>query len=396
MSAKKTATKKTSTEKDVCEQKPALIPFRSKVAELATQLVAAQIGASASYQAAVDVVKEQRELVAECFEMLSQLMKPAPESELRLNADSTILAQVSKRLRYSRGQVRKPRELLPLSKPELDLLFGSAMYRAQKMLGSPEQDQRTVWAEQLFEPDESLPEDRIFRRFHQYQWPDLASRPSVVALMTSVDNWFSAHYRCLDRVESDESQDHEANQMRDEDRILEQALQISEGRARDDNSRNRRDYTAIADAIKALLNAGNERILSQLSGAIGRNQARNLIFMLFNQSHPKPREKVDPVPKVRKLIRIYRPWGVFRYLRLHAGKAGDEEGAAINSKIQRPFSKLNPDLFVNVLPVCPPEFQFGPIDIEMNDILDSPEYDAGDSEMPYAEGSEHSGDDLPL
>jgi len=361
-----------------------LSPRREKLVGLATQLVAAQITASASYQAAVDVAREQREMLVECLETLSGIWKSAPEPEHMPKTNPAIPEVVLARLKYSQVRIRKPLELSPLSSPELDQLFASAMYRAQKLLGAPEQDRRMVWAEQIFEPDEILSENQIFETFRMYNWPNLTGRPSVVELMTDVDNWFSAHYSYLGRVDGDENKTREGARVHDEIELLVQVLDLFDERANDGFNRQRHDYKAVADEIKCFLRSQDTRILDTLSRTFWNNRAQNLIFMMFNQSAPLPRDSKpgdnSPASKAKAPTRIYRPWGIFRYLRLYAGKSGDETGAAINSRIRKAL-KLNPDLVENVLPVAPPEFEFGPIGADMDDLLDSLEpEDTGDED----------------
>jgi hypothetical protein len=432
------------------------LPPRLKLVELATQLVAAQLTASASYQAAVDVATEQREMLVECLEILAGIWKPAtgteqgaatsqkqepsidqeqesataPEQDLsndqeqdlsndqeqdlsndqeQESAAYQVVAKIIReRLRYSGVRIRKPPELSPLSGPELDQLFASAMYRAQKLLIAPEQDRRIVWAEQLFEPEDILSENQIFETFRKYNWPNLKSRPSVVELMTDVDNWFYEHYGYLGRVDGDENKKREATQVRGETDLLVQVLDLFDERAKEGFNHYRRDYKAVADAIKGFLRARDTRILDTLSGAFWNSRAQNLIFMIFNQSAPQPRggeTNANSQPSEKRIAsRKYWAWGIFRYLRLYAGESGDETGAAINSRIRTRVLKLNPDLVVNVRPVAPPEFEFGPIGDDMDyllDALESPEHEG--MELPdtpfnatYGETEDFTDENLPL
>jgi len=404
---------------------------RMKLVELATQLAAAQIAASASYQAAVDVATEQRDMLGEFFELLvkrapSELSvrteaaeMPAaqpdtaqsdtgpPDTDQPITREEFIFPDLDGLLRNahtlfrSRVRIRKPREMDPLSHEEFDQLFASAMYRAQKLLTAPEQDRRIVWAEQLFAPEDTLSENEIFNTFERFKWPNLKSRDPVIQLMTEVDNWFSSHLRNLEQVDRVENRTREAERVRDETELLFQTLDRFDERANDGFNRHRRDYKAVADAIRCFLQSRNARVLSTLSGAFWNKRAQNLIFMIFNQSVPSPRKNKpdDGAPnskntkKAKAPTRNYRPWGVFRYLRLYAGKSGDEAGAAIKDKIRTRVLELNPNKVVNVRPVAPPEFEFGPIGAHMDDLLDSPEY--RDTE-PSDYMDEYTDDDLPF
>jgi hypothetical protein len=407
--------------KEIPDDSSILSPRRLKLVDMATQLVAAQITASASYRAAVDVATEQREMLVECMETIAGIWKPATGTEQgaatsqkqepsidheQESAACQVVAKIIRdRLRYSGVRIRKPPELSPLSGPELDQLFASAMYRAQQLLIAPEQDRRIVWAEQLFEPEDILSENEIFETFRKHNWPNLKGRPSVVELMTDVDNWFYTHYGYLGRVDGDENRTREAEQVRDETDLLVQVLDLFDQRAKDGFNRHGRDYKAVADEIKCFLRSRDTRILDTLSGAFWNNRARNLIFMMFNQSAPQPRgceanENLQPSKK-RIASRQYRAWGIFRYLRFYAGKPGDETGAAINSRIRTLVLKLNPNWVVNVRPVSPPEFEFGPIGDVLDDLLESQEHEG--MELPdtplnatYGETEDFTDENRPL
>lgn len=396
----------TTSNKDLSGDTLSLSPRRLKIAELATQLVAAQITARASYEAAVDVATEQRKLVAEALATLAEILNPSPapkqepatdpEQEPATNpapeainapeqeatTEPALWQILRDRLNYSTVRIRKPLELKALSSPELDQLFASAMHRAQKLLIAPELDLRTVWAEQIFEPEDILSENQIFETFRKYHWPNLTGRQSVVELMTYVDKWFSEHYSYLGRVDGVENKTSETEQVRDETELLVRVLDLFDDRAKDGFNRYRRDYKAVADEIKCFLRSRDTRILGTLSGAFWNIRAQNLIFMMYNQSVPLPRDSKpgddSHAPNPRGATRMYRPWGIFRYLRLYAGKSGDKVGEAINSRIRTRALKLNPDLVANVLPVAPPDFEFGPIGTDMDDLLDSQEYEGTD------------------
>jgi hypothetical protein len=278
------------------------------------------------------------------------------------------------------------------------------MHRAQKMLRAQEQEYRTVWAEQIFEDGESLSENQIFERFNRYEWPDLSARPSVIALMSDVDRWFSEHYHKLNGKVGDEDQGSEPEPALNEAAIFVRAMDLCDERVSDGSNRYQRDYKAVGDAIKCFLRSRDSRVLGTLAGAYWNNRARNLIFMLYNKSAPAPRDS-DPgddraTTRPKAPTRVYRPWGIFRYLRLYAGKSGDDNGALINSRIRTQALKLNPDLLVNVLPVAPPEFEFGPIRAEMDDLVDSQEHeDAEPPDSVYSAGGATDNDtdeDLPI
>ena len=83
----------------------------------------------------------------------------------------------------------------------------------------------------------------------------------------------------------------------------------------------------------------------------------NFVWVIFGNRIPKPRSKKDG-----KMTRHYRPWGLFRYLRLF----GDcnEEGRDILASLSVERKELNTDLSPYAIdPKTDLYHSFGPLDL---------------------------------
>jgi len=332
-------------------------PYRLRMVELATQLVSAQISASASYQIALDLAREQCELIKDLSKLFLSGEEPKEEEFF------------GRMTRYSGISLRRPRELKPLSFGEFDELFESAMYRAQWMLKSPKRDNRVVYAEQLFEEDEVLTENQIYDRFHAYGWPALKSRKMVTALMADVDSLYSSHFEYLNtqHASAEFSQRNEkwTRQYEEDLKILLPAQELCRKVSRNRFDSHGRRFRAAASAIDYLIDLRTEGGYENILLPIDSDRDKKLIIHMFNDSEPRPREQIDAEKsssgKKKSPTRYYRPWGIFRFLRLHGETYPSFDGHALNLKLKTERRKLNSDMVPKIRRVNSEEYRFGPL-----------------------------------
>ena len=387
--AKKAAAEKAAAEKAAAEEAAAKeaaakeaaasdskvrpIPYfhRIRVTELAAQMVSAQIVAHATHQAAIDVVTAQREMVVACLDALAGIAC-LPHGEAARSQAVTVADTIKHHVRVLQSQIATPETPEPLSLRKFDSLFASARQRVHEMLTPPARDHRPVWAEQLFEPEEVMPESKIGERFNSYGWRRMLSRASVIELMTKVDGWFSKHYADLSNEFGQVIEHPRLSPDSDETRTLERARSYSLQRAQVPFGADQSNYREIADAISRLLSPdpGADVYGPVVEGESKRAEARGLIREFYNGKVPTPRHKPESVEsgKVKTGKKRpktpdseYRPWAVFRYLRYFAGGPGDEVGDSIKSGIKTRVSGLDPQMVDNIRALLPSDYQFGPI-----------------------------------
>lgn len=357
-----------------------LSPDRLKIVELATQMVVAQITASASYQIALGLARVQ-------CDMIKDLSKP------HLSEDVTDREDTFRRIAgYSMISIRKPRELKPLGFSEFDELFESAMYRAQRMLRAPKEDKRVVHAEQLFEHMEVLTESMIVDRFLTYKWPTLTSRKSGTKMMANVDSLFSSHFKFLNTPGSHAEISHRIEQCnkqyQEEIEILVPALELCRKNSGNRFDSHQKRFLVAAHSIENLITARRDEGYENVLPPISSDRHRKLILRMFNDSEPRPREQHDvegsPSETKKSPPRIYWPWGVFRYLRLHGNTYPSFDGKALNLKLKTERSQLNPEEIPNIARVESEEYDFGPLGASVDDSDPLLEEGGAEDEMYYS------------
>ena len=372
--AEKAAAEKAAAEKTAAsDSKVRPIPYfhRIRVTELASQMVSAQIVAHATHQAAIDVVTAQREMVVACLDALAGIAC-LPHGEAARSHAATVADTIKHHVRVLQSQIVTPETPEPLGLRKFDSLFASARQRVHEMLTPPARDHRPVWAEQLFEPEEVMPESKIGERFNSYGWRRMLSRASVRELMTKVDGWFSKHYADLADEFGQVIEHPRLSPDSDETRTLERARSYSLQRAQVPFDADQSNYREIADAISRLLSPspGVDMWGPVVDAEYKREVARGLIREFYNGKVPTPRHKPESVEsgKVKTGKKRpkapdseYRPWAVFRYLRCFAGGPGDEIGDSIKSGIQTRVSALTPQMGFKIWALLPSDSQFGPI-----------------------------------
>jgi len=332
--------------------------LRWKMVELATQLVCAQIAASASYQAALGQAQEQRDLIKDLAKIY------VGKDPGRLEPNFIVGGGPLRR-------IRKPRELKPLSEAELDPLFEAAMNRVQWMLKSPAQDDRAVFAEQLFYPDERLSQGAIVERFGEYKWPRLVSPDSVEKLMGAVDSWFSSHFNFL-KFRSPELFSSEDEQCRKEFDILVQARRLCRENSKEPFDQHKEYFREAADSIDNLMAVREDEGRLNLACLIHAKILCAHITEFFCGSEPRPREKVTG----KSPARHYKPWGLFRYLRWYGHICESLGGQGLNQKLSTERRSLNPEMYPNLRSVYPEEYRFGPLSEAIEKSFPMPEIES--------------------
>jgi len=332
--------------------KDAISPIRLKMVELATQLVCAQIAASASYQVTLGLAQGQRGMIKELIDLFDN--KEIEKKDI-----------FDKICGHSMIPISEPPVLRPLSNVEHNQLFESAMFRAQWMLRSPERDYQVVYAEQMFGPDETLPEYQIGVRFGEYGWPNLTGRDSVIALMTNVDSLFRSHYESMNTALSSEKILRKGGERQKQIDTLLSALDFCREVSKNRFDRQRSSFRQAADSIENLITTLNHEGIYSIAPYFGSNYHRGLIVHMYNDSEPKPRKTNDAEESSsdnpKSPPRIYRPWGIFRYLRLYGETYESFDGKALNVKLRTVRCHLKPDKVLNHRRVKPEEYNFGPI-----------------------------------
>jgi len=154
-------------------------------------LVSAQIMASAYHDTAMGLIREIRNMAFNVVETINDGRRS--ESSDSGDPSLKIGEELMTRLRKEHLQLRKTRMLEPMSHPDLDRLFQSAIRRAYVMLNAPFDPERIVFGEQIFAPCEVLAEGAIRQRFMDFLWPGLKSGTPVIKLMRNVNSWFARH-----------------------------------------------------------------------------------------------------------------------------------------------------------------------------------------------------------
>ena len=356
-------------------------PHRQKVVEMAVQLVSAQIVATSHYETAMELTDRIHRMVVDFTEKLSTKAAEVQYPDSVISA----LAQPMKGWRPPSRSFWKPRVLNPMSHPDLDRLFNSAMYRVQRMLESPEQSERLIYAEQLFQPDEVISENQIILRFQKYRWPEMASRQPVIDHLSSIDSWFASHYSALSTEDGSHKGKKEISRTDQtlplDGRIADAAGELNwllqKAKTHGASDLFRDHYSALGESLDSLSHAQGRPFLEDAFIQLECSERRNLVFMIYGESEPKPRD-IKPQTKrgdkkVKSPTRFYRPWGLFRYLRRYGNVISDREGVELNLKLRTAQSLLDSEQIPNIDGLFPREFEFGPIGKDMEDLLASME-----------------------
>jgi hypothetical protein len=290
--------------------------------------------------------------------------------------------------RMDRRRRRNPKLLEPMSHPDLDRLFQSAMRRAFVMLNSPFDPERIVFAEQIFSSNEILTAGAIRARFIDFRWPDLKSGDSVGRLMKDVERWFTAHLVELRSSyqeagsESVSATDPEISiHVRIESEVekltwlLQQATEAGSPAPEIGSS-----YRELSHALSAFVRNRDGMDLGGAFRKLGAIERYNLIMVMFggdgpqNLDAPGGGENRDDSQQgdfdtIEASPPRYRPWAIFRYLRRHGRGLVDHLGKDLNQRLRSRRSDINRDLIPDVPGIMPAEYEFGSLHEESHDLL---------------------------
>lgn len=355
---------------------------RQEVVHLATQMVCAQMIAESQYDLTFQLAQRFEgmfEILARQFSTSEQKTGDSPDLVKGLMGGMA-------EMRRLRSAIRKPPSLLPMSHSDLDRYFQAAVFRASRLLESPEKDTRTVYAEQLFQPHETLSENQIFERFRDFGWPKLSGKDSIVALFEGLHQWYYNHHRKLQPDASTRTDATETGDMSQNEDLLNRMIHLSvELRSLlYEASENGTIPPQVEDSF------GLYRSLSKLIefydpplkklGQQSRNRHQSNLVVMFFCDTPIERNVTEEAEdkdgkKSKSPDRNYRPWSLFRYLRGYGNAPGDQEGRDLNARLCIERRKLNRGKPLDVDGVYPAEYAFGPIGEELQELLDSENWD---------------------
>ncbi|WP_052572699.1 hypothetical protein [Haloferula sp. BvORR071] len=382
---KKAATKKAATKKNA-KRSPASIretPDMKDVVALATSLVSAQIVASSYYNTSMAALEELRQVVLDVVESLDDLKSSREASSVLKLAIGAM-----NKTRIDRRRVRRFRLLEPMSHPDLDRLFQSAMRRAFVMLNAPFDPERIVFAEQIFRPDEILTEGAIRKRLIDFGWPGLKSADSVIRLMKDVNIWFAKH---LDELRATDPQEDGVDlvsatgpaipikvRIESEVKKLMWLLQQTDG---DESSPpGQPSYRDLSAAVSNFVNHRNGMDLGGAYRKLDAIERSKLIMLMFGERGPcgpldasapdgsSSSQEGDLATGEASSSTYYRPWAIFRYLLRHGRRPGDEPGNDLNLRLRSKRSDLNRKLIPDIRGIMPAGFNFGPLHEEAEDL----------------------------
>lgn len=320
-------------------------PERMKVVELATQLASAQIMASTYHNSGKATVITVQKLFLDYLlatnlepDFKSYHNDPSPIQFSEVFSSYYHLESSIKELLHER-----PTSLMPLNDPKLDDLFKSAMVRAQKLLISPREDRTVIYAEQIFDPEEVISENEIGERFKSCGWPKLRNRQSWYDAAVKIESWYSDH--------ADDMFCGFDNQLLEDCKVLKNFEELCYRRK--DNEEFAKLYKYLSTFLCYLrqkLERGSDA--DEMSF---KSWQSHMIDIIFVGRTPKPRTIRD------NLVRQYRPWALFRYLRYFAGKDDDETGMDLNELLKTERMHLNGESEFNSLLRSDSLQSFGPL-----------------------------------
>ncbi|MFT6861758.1 MAG: hypothetical protein ACJAVK_000311 [Akkermansiaceae bacterium] len=303
-------------------------PFRESVATLATQIVAAQIQGIAQFEMLSSFWREFRSSMIAVAAHLDECHQPSEGG----NGPSVRLRD---QLLRTRTSIPKPDVLRPVGFSDIEAIRDSALNYAERLLMPHDVDDQPILAEQMFEMTEELSENEIFERFKKSDWPSLTSRGSVRNLMRKIDSWFSNWVEGALAESSEKDSSPPSNGGLSNLSILIRAKKILE--AEGVNTDN------FADPIRKKSGVP----VTQIPRIQIRDLDLDMIRYLYCDESPVDRHVVRTSSDTGKAApRRYRPWGVFRYLRLF-GK--DELAATLNKGLRAQKDKLERSCFPDAL-----------------------------------------------
>lgn len=401
MSVKKNAAKKAAgkpsskTTLEIPESPPddssstsSAAPDRKDVLDLATRLVSAQIMASSYHDTATSLLGEIRQMAMDVIESIHDAR--SLDAATSSNPDLQSGVDLMNHLRMDRRRLRPSKMLEPMSHPDLDRLFQSALRRAYVMLNAPYDPDRVVFAEQIFSPSEILTEGAIRHRFIDFGWPGLKSADPIIKLVKNLTSWFEKHLIDL-RSEHQSANEMEAISATDASIPINKRIETEVARlswlldqALEDGDLNGVARTSYGEILSALANFTRQNTGLDFGGAfrsLDATQRDNLIFAMFDGRAPqsKSQNEAGPSHDVPEggttsgddRSPRYQPWAIFRYLRRYGRRSEDRLGNDLNRRLAAKRSNLNPNRVPDIAGIEPAEYRFGPLHEEAEDLLDS-------------------------
>jgi hypothetical protein len=270
--------------------------------ELATRLACAQITAEA-YNRSARLTVSGIQRVAAAFVMASARIKMDLET-LPSNLDLFDAAFVDRAyadlLKAAEVNERPLDQATPLNHPDHDDLFEGAMFRAQRLLKPSIEDMTVIHAEQMFDAEEILSERQVGKRFKGCKWPGLIHREDFYEFIVRVERWFHDHLGRLHFPKEDERFTEDAEMM---------GYVLDLGRRRQEHDLFRQIYDLVRIHEPPNRARGTWTSTEEMSHTIWTECLIDVIFCGRRPYHTRKNE--------RPIVRRYRPWGLFRFLRIH-------------------------------------------------------------------------------
>lgn len=303
-------------------------PSRESVATLAAQILSAQITGIAHHETLSAFWTNLRGALKTVGGVLGA-------NELADGVVGESQSRYHAAFQQIRAFIPQPDVLKPVGHIVLESLTQSALRYAETLLSSPGSNHgsegQIVFAEQIFGRDEELSQNKIRDRFREYHWKNLKGAQTIEDLMPKIDIWYKNWLQDDPRTASHSRA--KPNRLA----ILAQARRVlDEMKLEQDASSALASETsaALTKVIKAAF-----RPVTEIPRRDIRSGDYELIDWFYYDETPEHRsESRSGVGKADK--RIYRPWGLFRYLRLYGD---DEKAKEINQKLRCPRALLNPN-----------------------------------------------------
>jgi len=223
----------------------------------------------------------------------------------------------------------------PLDDPLYDVALVGALRRAEMILENPAEDRRLVHAEQLFHPDDYFNRNEIAQRFDDFGWKGFRTSSDRHHLMNQAVDWLREH----DAIIGAASQDVQDVEFQ----FLTAMLDYCSNRVRQ-NAPGIPLTTRLEKFIGKLRDsAGKELFIREQGEASGSPLAeacvsdyrsRLIHWFLGN-------EKPACIKRKTKAGHRFRPYALFRYIRLHHAPGPDADDLLDQLTVER--GQLSPN-----------------------------------------------------
>lgn len=226
---------------------------------------------------------------------------------------------------------------LPLDHPDYDRLFEASLRRADQLINGPKAEDPLIYAEQLFPISlDRVTANNVHKTFISWKWPKMSSQDSFLGLMEDVSEWFANH---LQKMECAIAAEYGPEGVLEAD-FVDAMLQFcgsSTGlplggpwpEGIEILARNVRNF------IQETAKKGGALNSARAVRAIEMATQRQTVRICFGDRNP-----TLSTDKAKRTRRHYRPWGLFRYLRI-AGES-DPSAKPLLKKLSTPRSLLSP------------------------------------------------------